>query len=109
MKNPVMPASELSIAMWSFRRIFYLTGAFSCCINLLALTPVIYMLQMYDRVLTSRNELTMWMLTLIMLGLFLLMEAMEGVRSRLLVRAGIRFHESPRGRAVTAAVGHKHT
>ena len=103
MKNPAAPPSELSTAIWSFRRIFYLTGAFSCCINLLALTPVIYMLQMYDRVLTSRNELTMWMLTIIMLGLFVLMEAMEGVRSRLLVRAGIKFDAALRDRVFTAA------
>jgi len=103
MKNPAAPPSELAAAIWSFRRIFYLTGAFSFCINLLALTPVIYMLQMYDRVLTSRNETTMWMLTIIMLGLFLLMEAMEGVRSRLLVRAGIKFDQALRNRVFTAS------
>ena len=87
MKDPAAP-SELSTALWSFQRIFYLTGAFSFCINLL-LAPALHMLQIYDRVLTSRSELTLWMLTFIMLGLYLLMGALEGMRSRLLVRAGV--------------------
>jgi len=78
MKNPASSPSELSAAIWSMRRIFYVTGAFSFCINLLLLVPALYMLQIYDRVLTSRNELTLWMLTFIMLGLYLLMGAMEG-------------------------------
>ena len=61
MKNPAAASSELSTALWSFRRIFYLTGVFSFCINLLLLVPALYMLQIYDRVLTSRSELTLWM------------------------------------------------
>jgi len=103
MKNPAAPRSELSNAIWSLRRIFYLTGAFSFCINLLLLVPALYMLQIYDRVLSSRNELTLWMLTFIMLGLYLLMGAMEGVRSRLLVRAGARFDDALNKRVFTAA------
>ncbi len=103
MKNPALPKSELSAAVWSLRRIFYMTGAFSFFINMLLLVPTIYMLQIYDRVLTSRNELTLWFLTLIMLGLYLLMGAIEGVRSRLLVRAGMRFDDALNKRVFTAA------
>ncbi len=103
MKNPSSPKSELSAALWSLRRIFYMTGAFSFFINMLLLVPTIYMLQIYDRVLTSRNELTLWFLTLIMLGLYLLMGAIEGVRSRLLVRAGMRFDDALNKRVFTAA------
>lgn len=103
MKNPASPKSELSAAIWSLRRIFYMTGAFSFFINMLLLVPTIYMLQIYDRVLTSRNLLTLWFLTLIMLGLFLLMGAIEAVRSRLLVRAGMRFDDALNQRVFTAA------
>ncbi len=103
MKNPASPKSELSAAIWSLRGIFYMTGAFSFFINMLLLVPTIYMLQIYDRVLTSRNELTLWFLTLIMLGLYLLMGAIEGVRSRLLVRAGMRFDDALNKRVFTAA------
>ena len=103
MKNPSLPKSELSAAIWSLRRIFYMTGAFSFFINMLLLVPTIYMLQIYDRVLTSRNELTLWFITLIMLGMYLLLGAIEGVRSRLLVRAGMRFDDSLNKRVFTAA------
>ena len=78
---------ELGQAIRSFRRVFYAVGAFSFAINLLLLVPAIYMLQIYDRVLSSRNEVTLLMLTLIMVGLYVLEAALELVRSKALIRA----------------------
>ncbi|HEY5899285.1 MAG TPA: type I secretion system permease/ATPase [Burkholderiales bacterium] len=63
-------------------------GAFSCAINLLLLAPAIYMLQIYDRVLGSRNEVTLYMLTLILVGLLGLEALLELARSKILIRAG---------------------
>lgn len=63
-------------------------GVFSAIINLLMLAPSLYMLSVYDRVLTSRNETTLLMLTLIMLGIFVCMNALEYVRSLVLIRVG---------------------
>ena len=80
---------ELGQAIRSFRRVFYAVGAFSFAINLLLLVPAIYMLQIYDRVLSSRNEVTLLMLTLIMVGLYVLEAALELVRSKALIRAGV--------------------
>ena len=68
------------------RGLFVTVGAFSFAINMLMLAPSIYMLQVYDRVLTSRNATTLLMLTLIVLGLFALEALLEGVRSRALIR-----------------------
>ncbi len=68
---------------------FLAVGAFSFVINILLLMPSIYMLQIYDRVLTSRNETTLLMLTIIMRGLYALEAALEFVRSRVLVRASV--------------------
>ena len=48
-------------------------GLFSAVINLLMLAPALYMMQVYDRVLASGNEMTLLMLTLMILGLFGLM------------------------------------
>ena len=81
--------SELGSVVRSFRNVFFAIGAFSFVINILLLMPSIYMLQIYDRVLTSRNETTLVMLTLIMLGLYALEAALEFVRSRVLVRASV--------------------
>jgi len=80
--------SELGEVIRSFRGVFYPVGAFSFAINVLLLVPAIYMLQIYDRVLSSRNEVTLYMLTFIMVGLFLLEAILELVRSRVLIRAG---------------------
>ena len=68
------------------RRAFVAVGAFSLAINVLLLAPAIYMLQIYDRVLTSRNLVTLAMLTFIVAGLFALEALLEWVRSRVLTR-----------------------
>lgn len=76
----------LRTTLQSFRSAFMTVGAFSFAINLLMLMPAIYMLQIYDRVLSSRNTTTLLMLTLIMLGIYALEAALEMVRSRVLIR-----------------------
>lgn len=80
----------VAVALGEFRSAFLTVGAFSAVINLLMLVPAVYMLQVYDRVLPSRNEMTLAMLTLIMLGLYLLMGGLEYVRSMLVIRVGSR-------------------
>lgn len=59
--------------------------------NVLLLTPTVYMLQVYDRVLISRSELTLVFLSAIALYLFGMNAMSECLRSRLLVRMGVRF------------------
>lgn len=79
---------ELLDAMLAFRRVFYALGWFSLAVNVLLLVPSIYMLQVYDRVITSRNESTLLLLTLLMFGLLALEAALEFVRGRIMVRVG---------------------
>ncbi|MCM8595975.1 type I secretion system permease/ATPase [Accumulibacter sp.] len=90
MSPPARQRPELEQALLSFRRAFLTVGAFSFFINLLMLTPSIYMLQVYDRALGSRNPTTLLMLTLMTLGLFALMSLLEWIRSMVLVRIGAR-------------------
>ena len=59
--------------------------------NLLTLTPTLYMLQVFDRVMQSQNEFTLIALTVILVMFLLVMAFAEFIRSRLLVRAGMRF------------------
>lgn len=80
--------TELRRALWTFRHEFLIVGAFSMIANLLMLTPTLYMLQVYDRVLHSRNELTLLAVSLITLALFCVLAFAEWMRSRVLVRAG---------------------
>jgi len=70
------------------RQSFISIGVFSCFINLLMLVPSFYMLQVYDRVISTGSHPTLLMLTLIMVGLLVSMGALEWVRSRIMVRVG---------------------
>ncbi|MGF6591337.1 type I secretion system permease/ATPase [Pseudomonas sp. 2835] len=63
-------------------------GCFTALINLLMLVPSIYMLQVYDRVLSSQNETTLWMLTLMVVGFFIFIGALEAIRSFIVIRVG---------------------
>lgn len=69
---------------------FASAGVFSLVANLLMLTPTLYMLQIYDRVLVSRSELTLLAVSLVALFLFGLVAVAEWARARLLVRIGVR-------------------
>ncbi|RTR00508.1 type I secretion system permease/ATPase [Halomonas nitroreducens] len=65
-------------------------AGFSLCLNLLMLTPALYMLQVYDRVITTGSEETLLMLTLVVVFLFLVVGGLEWVRADILVRLGNR-------------------
>lgn len=78
---------ELQAALKAFNSVFMAVGGFSFAINLLMLVPTIYMLQIYDRVLASRNATTLLMLTIIVVGLYLLEAGLDLVRAKALVRA----------------------
>lgn len=80
--------SELVQVIGGFKRAFIYIGIFSFIINLLMLVPSVYMLQVYDRVMMSRSNETLLMLTLIVVWLFLVMGLLEYVRSGLMIRLG---------------------
>lgn len=81
-------ANEMLAALTAYKHAFFNIGLFSAVINLLMLAPALYMLQVYDRVLASGNQMTLLMLTLMILGLFGLMGALEWVRSQVVIRLG---------------------
>lgn len=88
MKKVMMPRTELNEVLFSFRKVFYTAGAFSLFINMIGLVPSIYMLQVYDRVLQSQSVNTLVMLTVIMLGFYVMLGMLELARSKLLIRVG---------------------
>ncbi|WP_137896130.1 type I secretion system permease/ATPase [Ramlibacter sp. 2FC] len=85
--------SELGTTLWAFRREFLVVGVFSMVSNLLLLAPTIYLLQVYDRVLVSRSELTLLAVSLVTLFLIAVLAFAEWSRSRLLVRTGMRLDQ----------------
>ncbi len=95
--------SEIALALNEFKGAFRTVGIFSAIINLMLLVPSLYMLQVYDRVLSSRNETTLLMLTIMVLGAFLFMSALEFVRSFVLIRVGAQLDMKLNKRIYTAA------
>jgi ATP-binding cassette subfamily C exporter for protease/lipase len=88
--NKILQRSELGRVLANFRREFWTAGFFSLVANALLLTPTLYMLQLYDRVMVSSSELTLLAVTLLTLFLLALMGLAEWGRSRLLIQAGVR-------------------
>ena len=76
---------------------------FSFFINILMFVAPLHMLQMYDRVLVSRSEMTLLVLTGLAVGLLMVYGLLEGVRSRILSRIGLEFDELMTGRMLNIA------
>lgn len=73
--------------LFFIKKYFLPVGVFSFIINILMLAPIIYMLQLQDRVVVSKSEETLWMLTFLLFIALGVMGALEVVRSHLLVKA----------------------
>jgi ATP-binding cassette, subfamily C, bacterial exporter for protease/lipase len=86
----LLDRSELGRVLASFRREFWLMAFFSVVVNTLLLTPTLYMLQLYDRVMVSYSELTLLAVSFLTVFLLVWMALAEWGRSRLLIQAGLR-------------------
>lgn len=98
-----MPRRGLYEVLWSFRREFLVVGVFSMVVNLLMLTPTVYMLQVFDRVMASQSHMTLLMVSLLALFFFGVMAFAEWVRSILLVRTGVRLDQALSDRVFKAS------
>ncbi len=94
--------AEIRAALGESRRLFFTIGLFSVFVNLLMLTGPVFMLQVYDRVLSSRSEATLAALAVIVAFLFLMMGLLDHARARVLARAGARFQARLDGRVLGA-------
>ncbi|MGR7279851.1 type I secretion system permease/ATPase [Klebsiella aerogenes] len=98
-----LPRNEIADVIRTRSKIFWTVGVFTAFINILMLVPSIYMLQVYDRVLPSGNEITLLMLTLIMLAMFGMMALLEYIRSMVVIRIGAQLDMRLNTRVYTAA------
>ncbi len=83
-------ASPLAAALKACRPPLVWAAIFSALLNLLYLAPTLYMLQVYDRVVPSRGQMTLVFLTAVLALSLATLAALDAVRARLLVRASIR-------------------
>ncbi|MRD47242.1 type I secretion system permease/ATPase [Caenimonas koreensis] len=81
--------SELAEAVASLRPYFKRAMMFSLVSALLVLAPTAYMLEVYDRVVTTRNHFTLAMLLGLVLGAYIVMEILEWARAQVMYGAGV--------------------
>jgi PrtD family type I secretion system ABC transporter len=76
-----------------FRAYFLSAAFFSLVINVLMLAPALFMLQVFDRVVSSRSVETLVMLFILTLMALACMAYLDAIRARLLARAAIRLEK----------------
>ncbi|MCV6586932.1 MAG: type I secretion system permease/ATPase [Marinibacterium sp.] len=93
MKTPLPAHPHLVGARRALRRNLIATAVFSGMVNVLMLTGPIFMLQIYDRVMSSQSVNTLVALSTLVAALYLFMALIDGARTRVLVAMGHRFEQ----------------
>lgn len=91
-------SNYLKNTILKFKSAFIFVGFFSLIINVLLLVSPLYMLQIYDRVLSSGSQETLIALTGIAIFLLIVLGMLEVVRSRVLIRVGTDLDEITKGK-----------
>ncbi|MCP1853318.1 PrtD family type I secretion system ABC transporter [Bradyrhizobium sp. USDA 4541] len=99
-------ADEFRQSLQACQSYFVTAAIFSLAINLLYLAGPLYMLQVYDRVISSASEITLLMLTLALLLAFMALAGLDAVRARVLTRTSIRLDRKIAPRVMTAIIDH---
>ena len=93
------PLRDALVALFpSLKQAFY----FSVVVNVLVLAPSAYMMEVYDRVVNSRSHTTLLMETLLVVGVYALLEALEWVRRQVMHDAGMTLDKRLRKRVFSA-------
>lgn len=98
LNNATLKKSLLELAPFYRNVIFF--GFFT---NFLVLAPSWYMLEVYDRVIYSRNTTTLAMLTVMVVFLYLIMESLEWVRVKMMHQASLQVEQQLQSRVFDTA------
>ncbi len=98
------PQTALDAALWACAGPLGLVFAYSCGYNLLLFAPSIYLLQIYDRVLSSRSIDTLLMLTLIVAVTVVVGSVLDALRRAILGRLAAWFEDRLRPSVLSASL-----
>jgi PrtD family type I secretion system ABC transporter len=102
--NQAQPSrGEVRAALFAHPGALFSVFVFSCLVNILMLTGPIFMMQVYDRVLSSGSVPTLLALLLIVAVLYVYYAFLESIRQRAFQRLGRSFEESLRARVFDAS------
>jgi ATP-binding cassette subfamily C protein len=99
------PRTVIARSLAAGRAAIWTVIVFSLATSLLQFVVPLYMLQIYDRVITSRNEWTLLTLSFVAAFLLIVFASLEALRARILVRIGLLFDHHIAG-TVFEAVHH---
>lgn len=103
-RGSVLATDPVRAAIDANKPLFVAGLGFSAAMSILALTTSFYMLQVYDRVLSSRSEETLLLLTIMAFVAIAVFATLDSLRTRILARAGIRTADLIAGDALRAMV-----
>ncbi|MGY4286172.1 ATP-binding cassette subfamily C protein [Bradyrhizobium sp. LM2.7] len=101
---PRKTPDELRQLLQACRGYFATAAIFSLAINLLYLAGPLYMMQVYDRVISSGSEITLLMLSIALLLGYAALAGLDAVRARVLTRASVRLDHQMAPRVMTAVI-----
>lgn len=106
LRLPIIPRPQgpLQTALWACAGSLGLVFAYSCSYNLLLFAPSIYLLQIYDRVLSSRSDHTLLMLTMIVAATVVVGGILDALRRALLGRLGAWLEDRLRPSVLSASL-----
>lgn len=97
-------SAELRKVRAQSRGLYWAVGLFSFFANMLMMAGPLYMLQVYDRVLSSRSEATLVALSVLVIFLYTTMGILDYARGRIMARVGARFQSALDQRVFSAAL-----
>jgi ATP-binding cassette subfamily C protein len=98
---PSQPGTEpLAAALKACRTHFVWAAVFSALVNLLYLTPTLYMMQVYDRVLPTGGLTTLVLITVVAVFALAALAGLDWLRGRLMLRAGLRLDRMLSGKVL---------
>ena len=104
MSTPFKGPDELRQLLQACKGYFATAAIFSLAINLLYLAGPLYMLQVYDRVISSASQITLLMLSMALLLGYAALAGLDAVRARVLTRASVRLDHQMAPRVMTAVI-----
>lgn len=102
---PSKPGTEpLAEALKACRTHFVWAAVFSALVNLLYLTPTLYMMQVYDRVVPTGGLTTLVLVTVVAVFALAALASLDWLRGRLMLRAGLRLDRMLSGKVLARVV-----
>jgi ATP-binding cassette subfamily C exporter for protease/lipase len=89
----VLPADgrkPIESVLHACRRSFYIAFIVTAIVDLLGVVPILFMMNVYDRAISTKSGVTLVSLTLLVIAVYVFWSALEWIRSRLMVRLSLR-------------------